>query len=159
MRAFWVLLVEDSQDHAELVRMALSSAKVPCHLSHVETGEEAIAWLRKAESYGRLPDLALLDVNLPLLSGHGLLRWIKSELGLRRMPVVMLTTSQSPSDITESYAAHANSYVVKPTSFPELKLILREVVHYWGALNAPVVKNDLQAETVSRPVAADIPLD
>lgn len=136
MKVCRVLLVEDSEDHAALVRLALDSAQTPCDLSHVESSEEALTWLEQAEPNGRLPDLVLVDVNLPVASGHHLLRWMKSDLRLRRIPVVMLTTSQSPLDVDQSYSVHANSYLIKPTSFPELKIMLQKVIDYWGELNA-----------------------
>lgn len=137
MTGLWVLLVEDCQDHADLVRIALASANVSCHLSHVESGEDALKWLAGAgpDSIGRLPDFVLLDVNLPGISGHEVLRQLKLDTALRKIPVIMLTTSQSPTDIEQSYSAHANSYVVKPPSFADLKSLLRDVVRYWGELN------------------------
>lgn len=139
MKGLSVLLVEDNLEHADLVRMALADVNPSCQVSHVETGEDALQSLGQsgAPRTAQLPDFVLLDVNLPLMSGHDVLRKLKLDAVLRCIPVVMLTTSQSPNDIEQSYAAHANSYVVKPTSFSALKNLMRDVVRYWQEVNVP----------------------
>ena len=141
MKSFSVLLVEDTLTHAELVKMALASLKLSCHVEHVDTGEEAMVFLAKAQQEGCLPDLALLDVYLPVMGGHEVLRRMKSDVELCKVPVVMLTTSESIFDVTESYRAHVNSYLVKPNSFPDFKILLNDIVHYWGGMNRTVKAN------------------
>src|ERR687884_1433856 len=115
-RAIEILLVEDSPGDVRLTREALRDGKVRNNLSVVTDGVEALAFLRREGRYADAPrpDLILLDLNLPKKDGREVLAEIKADPNLRRIPVVVLTTSEAEQDIVETYNLHANCYVKKP---------------------------------------------
>src|SRR5918995_1172303 len=113
-RGVSILLVEDNQDHAELTLKALENGKSVNEVFWVKDGEEALDFLQRRGRWANgsaapRPGLVLLDVNLPKVGGHEVLRRIKGDDGLRGIPVVMLTTSDRDEDVTASYRAGANS--------------------------------------------------
>ncbi|MGB9620769.1 MAG: response regulator, partial [Armatimonadota bacterium] len=112
---FEVLLVEDNPGDVRLTREVFRRVRVPANLSVVEDGEQALAFLRRQGPYERAPrpDLVLLDLNLPRINGTDVLSAIKNDVGLKRIPVVILTTSRSPHDIARSYELYANCYITK----------------------------------------------
>src|SRR5713101_146825 len=116
-----VLLVEDSPDDACLTIEALKDGKVRNHVSHVEDGEEAMAFLRQKGCHGSAPrpDLILLDLNLPKKSGREVLEEIKQDPELKRIPVIIMTTVDDRDEICEAYNRHANCYVNKPVDLDE----------------------------------------
>lgn len=129
-----VLLVEDSGVQAVIIRAAI--AELPhLELVHVATdGVEAIEFLR---SRGRgakqaLPDVVLLDLNMPRRNGFEVLAELKSDRHLRRVPIVVFSTSRAQEDIDRAYEEGANSYIVKPVSLAELKDVLDQIAQYWG---------------------------
>jgi CheY-like chemotaxis protein len=128
-----VLFAEDNEDHAFLIRRSLSS--VGAELTHVADGEDAIGRLEAWE--GPLPDLVLLDMNMPRLSGLEVLERIRASSRYDRVPVVIFSTSRLPADLARAYAARANSYVAKPASFAEFRDILGKLGDYWTTVNAP----------------------
>jgi CheY-like chemotaxis protein len=105
----------------------------------VHNGEEALAYLRGAGVYARYPrpDVVLLDLNLPRLSGHEVLRDIKEDRELQAIPVVVLTTSTAERDLARAYDSHANSYVVKPVDFARFHQLVTDLCQYWGTWNQP----------------------
>ena len=115
-RPFEVLLVEDNPGDVRLTQEALKDEAAINNIMVVEDGEQALAFLRREGEHGdaRRPDLILLDLNLPKMDGREVLAEIKSDPDLKRVPVVVLTTSQAERDILESYNLHANSYITKP---------------------------------------------
>ena len=123
-----VLLVEDNPDHAEFALMALKKDNVTTQVVWAKDGEEALDLLNGGHC---APDLILLDVNLPKIGGHEVLRRVKAHETLRAIPVVMLITSQSNDDIAASYAAGANSYVSKQGGFKALIDQVKSVKAYW----------------------------
>lgn len=128
-----ILLVEDNQGDARLVREALHEAGAEAALEHVLDGHEAMAFLRREGSYigaGR-PDLILLDLNLPRKSGREVLAEIKTDSTLRRIPVVVLTSSQSDDDILSVYNLHANCYVPKPADLDRYLTVIRSIEQFW----------------------------
>lgn len=125
--ALRVLLVEDSEDDVLIVRRAFKVLGLGHELFVVETGEEALRRLKA----GPLPDLALLDINLPGLSGLEVLRRIKGDPAWRRLPVTMLSASDRERDVDEAYAAGANHYLVKPIQFERFVELLRQWSAYW----------------------------
>jgi CheY-like chemotaxis protein len=135
-RPLEVLLVEDDDGDVLMVREALAESERSSVLEVVDDGAKALAYLRKEEPYGRAsrPDLVLLDLNLPKVSGKEVLSEVKSDPALRQIPVVVLTTSQSDSDIRDSYDRHANAYVTKPGSYRELADVVREIDHFFDAV-------------------------
>ncbi|MGA3216536.1 MAG: response regulator [Acidimicrobiales bacterium] len=124
-----ILLVEDDPGDVLITREALSAAKIFHNLEVLDNGEEAIAYLRKEGEYrdAARPDLVLLDLNLPRLDGREVLARIKGDEGLRRIPVVVLTTSNAEEDVLRSYDLHANAYVTKPVDFDAFMAVVRQI--------------------------------
>lgn len=135
-----ILLVEDNEDHAELTCRALKNGNVRNNIFWVKDGEEALDFLFRRGRYAKpagapRPGLILLDVQLPKVDGHGVLRQIKSDPQLRAIPVVMLTTSRRNEDVNESYAGGANSFVTKPVGFRDFVETIKAVKLYWVVTN------------------------
>ncbi len=131
------LLVEDDDDHADLIRRGLRE-RDPCGaISHVADGEAAIAFLRRAAPFDHAarPDVILLDIKLPRMNGHEVLETIKRDPALRSIPVVMLTTSLAPTDRARAYASHANSYLAKPVDFDSFHQMILDLNVYWSQWN------------------------
>jgi len=131
------LLIEDSDSDALLAERALSKSGLGSILHHVWDGDEAMEFLLQQGQYvgvGR-PRVILLDVNLPKRSGIELLEEIKEHPELRRIPVIMLTTSKSEEDILRSLDAHANSFVTKPVTLVEFHKIVMDIERYWTQVN------------------------
>ncbi len=130
---FEVLLVEDNPGDAQLTKIALEEGKVRINLNVVEDGVEALLYLRKIENYSTAthPDLILLDLNLPKKDGREVLTEIKTDEALKRIPVVILTTSQSEEDILKVYNLNANCYITKPVDFERFVKIVQSIEHFW----------------------------
>ncbi|HLI26557.1 MAG TPA: response regulator [Chloroflexota bacterium] len=131
-----ILLVEDSPADVDLTREALEDAKVRNHLSVVADGVEALAFLRREGRYADAPrpDLILLDLNLPKKDGREVLAEIKADPALRRIPVVVLTTSEAEQDILRSYDLHANCYITKPVDLEAFIEVVRSIEGFWLAI-------------------------
>jgi two-component system response regulator len=131
-----VLLVEDNPGDAELTRIALQDSKISINLNVVEDGVEAMAFLRKQNNYAKKPhpDIVLLDLNLPRKDGREVLAEIKSDNKLKRIPVVVLTTSQSEEDILKAYNLAANCYITKPVDFDQFVKIVQSIENFWFAI-------------------------
>lgn len=143
---FDILLVEDSPSDALLCRAALVESGIACQLHHVEDGSQGMAFLRQEGMYTHMPrpDLIFLDLNLPVLNGHEVLRQMKSDPALLRIPVVVLTTSQAPDDIYGAYGLHANCYVTKPIGFEEYTRAMRTLAAFW--LQVATLPSDYRRE-------------
>lgn len=128
-----ILLVEDDPGDVLITREALESSKVSNHLSVVSNGEEALAFLRREPPFGDAarPGLILLDLNLPRLDGREVLASVKADPDLRRIPVVILTTSSADEDIVRSYDLHANAYVTKPVDFDQFMSAVRQIDEFF----------------------------
>jgi chemotaxis family two-component system response regulator Rcp1 len=128
-----ILLVEDNPGDARLTAEALKEAKVRNKLSHVDDGEEALAFLRQQGKHAgaRRPDLILLDLNLPRKDGREVLAEIKRDEHLKRIPVVILTTSQSEDDILRAYNLNANCYVSKPVDLDQFIKVVTTIKEFW----------------------------
>jgi CheY-like chemotaxis protein len=124
-----VLLVEDDPGDVLMTQEAFVDYKVANRLTVVTNGEDAIAYLRKQGRFDDVPtpDLVLLDLNLPRRDGREVLRDIKGDPDLRRIPVVVLTTSEAEEDILASYDLHANAYVRKPVDFDQFVAAVRAI--------------------------------
>jgi len=131
-----VLLVEDNPGDAQLTRIALENSKISIHLNVVEDGVEAMAFLRKQEKYVKVahPDIILLDLNLPRKDGREVLAEIKADENLKRIPVVILTTSQAEEDILKAYNLFANCYISKPVDFDQFVKIVESIENFWFAI-------------------------
>jgi len=132
-----ILLVEDNQDHAELTLKALQNGN---RVIWVKDGEEALDFLQRRnrwadETASPRPGLILLDINLPKVSGHEVLRRIKADDTLRSIPVVMLTTSDRDEEVATSYRAGVNSFVTKPVRFSDFVERIKAVKGYWVLTN------------------------
>ena len=132
-RLIEILLVEDNPGDMRLTREALKDGKVLNKLSVVEDGVEAMAFLRREGKYTNAPhpDLILLDLNLPKKDGRQVLAEIKVDQNLKRIPVVILTTSKSEEDILKTYDLHANCYITKPVDLEQFITVVRSVQHFW----------------------------
>ncbi|HUU31511.1 MAG TPA: response regulator [Phycisphaerae bacterium] len=130
-----VLLVEDNPGDVRLTTEALREGKIPHHLHVVSDGVEAMAFLRREGPYADAPrpDLILLDLNLPKKDGREVLAEIKADENLKRIPVVVLTTSQAEEDILRTYELHANCYVTKPVDLQQFIAVIRAIEEYWLA--------------------------
>jgi len=132
-RPIQILMVEDNPDDIELTMEALKDAKVNNIVKVVKDGEQAIAYLRcEGEYQGALrPDLILLDLNMPRRDGREVLKEIKNHPNLKRIPVVILTTSQAEEDILNTYDLHANCYITKPVDFDQFLKVIRSIEDFW----------------------------
>jgi chemotaxis family two-component system response regulator Rcp1 len=128
-----ILMVEDNPDDVELTVEALKDGKVANILTVVRDGEEAMAYLRgEGEYQGSVrPDLILLDINMPRKDGREVLKEIKDDPRLRRIPVVILTTSAAEEDILHTYDLHANCYITKPVDFDQFLRVVKSIENFW----------------------------
>ncbi|MEQ1862153.1 MAG: response regulator [Chthoniobacteraceae bacterium] len=129
-------MADDDADDRQLTREALEDARLINDIRFVENGEELLDYLRRRGKYAPpaeapLPGLILLDLNMPRKDGRVVLKEIKEDPELRRIPVVVLTTSKSDEDIYRSYDLGVNSYIVKPVTFEALVDILQTLEKYW----------------------------
>jgi CheY-like chemotaxis protein len=133
VRPIEVLLVEDDEGDVLMTREALHEGKVVNRLSVVGDGVEAIAFLRREGPYADAvrPDLVLLDLNLPRRDGRQVLEEVKTDPDLRRIPIVVLTTSEAEEDVLRSYDLHANAYVTKPVDFDRFVEVIRQIDDFW----------------------------
>ncbi len=128
-----ILLVEDSPADVRLTTEALKEANVGNRLNVVGNGETAMDFLYRRGAYAAAPrpDLILLDLNLPGKDGREVLEEIKTEPRLRRIPVVVLTTSQAEEDVVRAYDLHCNCYITKPLDFHQFITAMKSIEHFW----------------------------
>lgn len=129
-----ILLIEDNEDDILLEQEALADAKLVNLMHVVRDGEEALAFLRREGKYrgAQTPGLILLDINMPRKNGFEVLNEIKKDPALMHIPVVMLTTSDSESDIVKSYATGACSFITKPMNFEKFRDVVNQFAIYWA---------------------------
>ena len=136
-----ILLVEDNPGDVRLTIEALKEAKVINHLTVLKDGVEALAFLRRQEPFVKAPrpHLIVLDLNLPKKDGREVLAAIKVDDSLKRIPVVVLTTSQDEQDVLRSYNLHANCYITKPVDLDQFIRVVRSIEDFWlGIVVLPV---------------------
>jgi two-component system response regulator len=128
-----ILLIEDNPGDVELTKIALEDSKISVNLNIVEDGVEAIAFLRREGKYANVPhpDIILLDLNLPKKDGREVLAEIKADEKLKRIPVVVLTTSQAEEDVLKVYNLSANCYITKPVDFDQFVKIVQSIENFW----------------------------
>jgi CheY-like chemotaxis protein len=136
-----ILLVEDNPNDVELTLSALREANFANEVVVVNDGEQALDYLFRRNRYagrtGGAPAVILLDLKMPKVDGHSVLRQIRSDWELRLIPVVVLTSSREERDLYQSYDRGANSYVVKPVDFEEFIAAISKLGVFWGILNEP----------------------
>jgi CheY-like chemotaxis protein len=123
-----ILLVEDNEGDIILTLEALKEARINNYVSIARDGEEALELLNKTD---HLPDLILLDINLPKIDGLEVLSTIKNDDRLKMIPVIMLTTSSAEKDIRTSYANHANCFIIKPVDLPRFMEVVKTIEDFW----------------------------
>lgn len=128
-----ILLVEDNPGDARLTQEAFKEARVANTLHIVHDGTEALALLRKQGKYAETPrpDIILLDLNLPKMDGREVLAEIKNDPALRRIPVIILTTSQAEEDILKTYNLHANCFISKPVELDNFLEVIKSIENFW----------------------------
>ena len=128
-----ILLVEDNPGDVRLTQESLTDGKVRNSMQVVEDGVEAVAFLRREGKYANAsrPDLILLDLNLPKKDGREVLAEIKADSNLKRIPVVVLTTSKAEEDVFKAYDLHANCYITKPVDLDQFTTVVRSVEEFW----------------------------
>ncbi len=131
-----ILHVEDNPDDVTLIGLAFRKAGVEVQFEVATDGDEAIATLQHSPPQS-LPASVLLDIKLPTKSGLEVLAWIRTQPRLKRLPVVMLTSSLLPKDINDAYELGANSYLVKPTNLEAMVALARLISEYWLRTNSP----------------------
>lgn len=135
-----LLLIEDSSDDIFLMQRALKGAGILNKILIVDDGRDALHYLQGTGKYQDraafpIPDIIFLDVKLPCVSGFEILQWIRANKEMRSLVVIMLTSSNQPSDIRRAYDLGANSYVVKPSSYEQLLGFAQAFRHYWLGYN------------------------
>jgi len=128
-----ILLVEDNPGDIRLTREAFKDGKIKNTLNVVMDGEEAMQYLRKTDAHkdAETPDIILLDLNLPKKDGREVLAEIKNDPELKRIPVIILTTSSAQQDILNTYSNHANCYIMKPVDFSQFITVIRTIEDFW----------------------------
>ncbi|GGB77773.1 MULTISPECIES: response regulator [Deinococcus] len=128
-----ILLVEDNPADVMLTQEAFEEAHFPHHLSHARDGVDALNFLRRSEDHAGAPrpDVILMDLNMPRMTGLELLDILKEDAELRSIPVIVLTTSRAESDIWRSYNLHANAYIPKPVSIAEFVEVIQSLENFW----------------------------
>jgi two-component system, chemotaxis family, response regulator Rcp1 len=128
-----ILLVEDNENDVMLTREGFKRAKVPARLHHVENGEKCMAFLRGSGKYADapMPDIVLLDLNMPVMDGREVLEQIVADPELCRLPVIVLTTSEGEQDILRMYRLRCSSYIVKPVDFADFMRVINGLNDYW----------------------------
>ncbi|MBF0560182.1 MAG: response regulator [Nitrospirae bacterium] len=135
-----ILLVEDDPAHAEIVRRNFESSRIANKLFCVEDGQAALDYMYRRGDFrdplkSPRPGIILLDLRLPKVDGLEVLKTIKTDTGLARIPVVILTTSAAETDMVKAYDGHANSYLVKPVDFCQFVELMETLGYYWLAWN------------------------
>lgn len=138
VRPLHVLIVDDDDADSLMIEEALEGATVPPITTRVSDGRQALDFLHKRGYFGQAhrPDLVLLDLNMPRMSGHDVLAAVKSDQNLKTIPIVVLTTSNADADIVGSYGRHANAYVTKPMDLESFETVVRLVNQFYREVAA-----------------------
>lgn len=140
-----ILIADDDEDDCLLIQDAFAESNLSNPLFFVKDGEELLDYLYRRDRYRRveqfpLPSLILLDLNMPKKDGREALQEIKSDPNLRRIPIVVLTTSQEQEDILRSYSLGVSSFIAKPVTFEQLVEAIQRIAHYWFDIVTPLQK-------------------
>lgn len=133
MKPVHILLVEDNEGDILLTTDALSEGKIHNAISVVKDGWEAMQFLEQNDNYqtSSLPDIILMDINLPKMNGHEVVKFIKASDRLKHIPVIMLTTSTSPRDVLESYQNMVNCFITKPVEVKDFLGVISSIENFW----------------------------
>ena len=133
MKSIEILLIEDNPGDVELTRESLSMGKIKNNLTVVMDGEEAMDYLYQRGNYANsaLPDIILLDLNLPKINGREILKSIKDDSKRHTIPVIILSSSEAAHDIQESYHLHANCFVTKPVQLSDFMSVVQMIENFW----------------------------
>ena len=134
--AITILMADDDPDDRQLTREALSEVRLKNHFAEVCDGEELLSYLRREGKYAELagqplPGIILLDLNMPKMDGREAITEIKSDPNLRRLPIVVLTTSSVQEDIVRTYDLGVSSFITKPVTFDALVTVMQNLTQYW----------------------------
>ncbi len=129
-----IMLVEDNISDQVMVERALEDGKIACDLTISSNGQKALASLREMVAFDTLPDLILMDINMPVLDGKQTLQEIRADAELKHLPVVMLTTSNREQDVLESYRLGVNAYLTKPILDSEFIKTIQQFENFWFEL-------------------------
>jgi CheY-like chemotaxis protein len=134
MKPINILLVEDSEGDIMLITEALEEGNVSNEINIVKNGWEAMQYLKKVGKYAdsKIPDLVLLDVNMPKMNGHEVLSNMKADEQLKHIPVIMLTTSSSEEDVYKAYRNYVNCYITKPHEANKFSELVTTIENFWG---------------------------
>lgn len=137
-KSFHILLVDDIQEDVLLTRQCFKHSDLSINLSHVNDGEACLSYLRKEGEFqsASTPDLVLLDLNMPGLTGHEVLAEMMKDEELKQLRVVILTTSSDRKDIDTAYRLGCTSYVVKPVDFNEFQFAVRSIIDFWFRISS-----------------------
>ena len=134
VKTIHILLVEDNEGDMLLTIEALEEGKIMNRISTVKNGKDAIDFLTRKGNFvdALLPDLILLDINLPMKNGHEVLKFIKDSEHLKQIPVVMFTTSSSQKDIVDAYKQHASCFITKPVEVNDFMKVVSKIEDFWS---------------------------
>ncbi len=137
MKEVHILLVEDNEGDIVLTLDAFEESKIKTNISVARNGEEALDFLYKKGQFesATKPDLILLDINIPIFNGHEVLKKIKEDSTLRKIPVIMLTTSSDRKDVNSAYENYCNSYITKPLDMDEFLKAILKIEQFWLQLS------------------------
>lgn len=137
MRPAHILLVEDNEGDILLTMDAFEESKLKTEVSVARNGQEALDFLHQRGKFteAKRPDLILLDINIPIYNGHEVLREIKLNDSFKKIPVIMLTTSSNPTDISKAYGNYTNSYVTKPLDMDDFLKAILKIEEFWIQLS------------------------
>ena len=134
-----ICLIDDDPDHVLIITRAIREIGDESTVHAASDGDEALAWLRAAE---KLPDLVLLDINMPGLSGFDVLEALKADERLKSVPVVMLTSSDASADVARAYELGASGYISKPSYLHDLRAVLGNTLLYWSAMRRATLQSE-----------------
>lgn len=137
MKEAHILLVEDNEGDIILTLEAFEESKLKTHISVVKNGQEALDFLFQRGGFvsAQKPDIILLDINIPIFNGHEVLRQVKEDSILKKIPVIMLTTSSNKKDITLTYENHGNSFITKPINMDQFLDAILKIEEFWLQLS------------------------
>jgi len=130
-QAFHIMLVDDNESDQVIVERALEDSDITCNLSIFSNGQEAIHFLTSEKAKQHMPNLILMDINMPILNGKQTLQAIREHQALKHLPVVMLTTSNRDKDVIDSYRLGVNAYLIKPMSNTAFTNTIQQLGNFW----------------------------